>query len=98
MEIKNLLEVTPEMVKVSKIILKNLETLSMMVNKQDKTLGHVHAVCYTNRMTQNVIIFDHSDRQIEIDESGNVKIVIEDYHNLDTEIDSVDLFEENSDG
>jgi hypothetical protein len=75
--------ITPDMIKLSKVILKNMEQLSRMVKQQDKNLGTVTATCTAGGHYLNVAIFD-ADLVLgyitqDIDIEGNVTVNVQDF-------------------
>ena len=95
------INITPDMIKLSKIILKNMEQLSRMVKQQDKDLGAVSALC-TSLGSMKVTVFDkyldngyiYQDIDIEGNVTANERIFSESEDEEETE----DLFEEDEDG
>lgn len=95
------INITPDMIKLSKIILKNMEQLSRMVKQQDKDLGAVSALC-TSLGSMHVTVFDkyldngyiYQDIDIEGNVTANERIFSESEDEEETE----DLFEEDEDG
>lgn len=94
------INITPDMIKLSKIILKNMEQLSRMVKQQDKDLGAVSALC-TSLGSMHVTVFDkyldngyiYQDIDIEGNVTANERIFSESENE-----DEEDLFEEDEDG
>lgn len=79
------IKITPEMIRVSRILLRRLEQLGRLIEEQDKEFGHVLAIRRSEDMDSlRVAIFD-SDLEAprkgyyiqEIDIEGNVTVGVQ---------------------
>ncbi len=95
------INITPDMIKLSKIILKNIEQLSRMAKQQDKNLGAVQALC-TSLGRMKVTVFDkYLDNGYicqDIDIEGNVTAIERIFSESEDEEETEDQFEEDEDG
>lgn len=93
------INITPDMIKLSKVILKNMEQLSRMVKQQDKDLGAVQALCLSSGRAKVTVFDKYLDNGYiyqEIDIEGNVTANERVFS--ESEDEEEDLFEEDEDG
>jgi hypothetical protein len=94
------INITPDMIKLSKVILKNMEQLSSMVKQQDKNLGAVQALCLSSGKAKVTVFDKYLDNGYiyqDIDIEGNVTANERIFSESEDE-EEEDLFEEDEDG